>query len=153
MTSIENSPQSPVTRAREVLTAAAIKAEELDAITNVELGALALHLGLSVERLSYDKRSKKDEYLAHIGEKICARETYLKDRRFIQKQLANTGLLAAAVGDLTRDPLDRAELLSLEPIDHLAARHPRVDRNVFVDVSIANDLDWLSSLTKPTTAP
>ena len=153
MTSTENPSQSPEVRSREVLRASAINAREHAAITKLELGALSLHLGFQADdKLSYDKRSKIDEYLAHIGEKIRGREDFLKDRRFVMKRLANTGLLAAAVGNLEKGPMSRSELLALEVIDQLAVKNPKVNRNVFVDLWVANDLDWLCSPTKPINA-
>jgi len=153
MASSKDQELNPIQRSRRELTEAAELARELEAINDDELGALVTHLGLEGNRLGAYKYRRIDIYLASIGESIIARELYLEKRRFITKQLANTGLLAAAVGNNKTRPRGRPDLLSLPLVDRYAEKNPKVDRNVFADVLMANDLRWLSAPVVPRVDP
>lgn len=149
MTTHEQPALSPVQRSRRELTVAAELAMELEAISKDELNALAIQLRLDRDILAYRKPARMEKHLSNIGESIVAREVYMQKRRFITKQLANTGLLAAAVGSSNQPPLSHIELVKMPLVDRFANTNPNVNRSVFVDILIANDLHWLSEPVTP----
>lgn len=145
----------PEAQARNELKAAIQHAKDMNRLDTLQTATLAHHLGVAGlgQPVGVDKRTGQLWSIANVLE---TRQAELLTRRFHSaRDLAQTGMLALAVGNPNHEPplmpQNRAELISAPIVLAVASnkKNAHVRRDVIVDKLLERDLMWLTALTVP----
>ena len=139
----------PYERSRAELGSAIDTHHQAGSLESPVRSALRMHLGVDYMLRSPAIVKKCESNLAAIAARIVFREHELESNVFVREELGATGLLACAVGRDTGESQGRLELRNHPLIVATEEKYPGVDKNVFIDKFIINDLRWLYERLKP----
>jgi hypothetical protein len=139
----------PLERSRVELTETIERYKAKEMLRPEEAKALRAHLGIDFMQRSPAIVERCSQQLAMLSGRIIHREMELTHQSHLGKSIGSTGLLAYSVGREDSEPHGRIELMQHDLVVATAKRYPVVDRNVFIDKYIENDLKWLFEPLEP----